>query len=580
MFQESPAPSLQTPQLIDHDNHAFPGENWFLYWKLGPGLWRAKLEEYSHPGPIIVPINWSFHTDTGESFDFAQHRPETNLKKLLEEANQVGRTLAFFLPTTPVPYLPNGGVPHLSVGALAQNEQGLAYVILDGENNINKIYSFFDTGVFQAYACFTRELGRYFVRSGIDAHVWGMECGYSKDGEFKSFLSDISPTWQKSFDQFVCTQEQESSAPPPLQKQLQHDFCELIRQTYRQQAAKNMGVHWQGMVDVSFIDGGSDRIFEKLEEEHSPHRYLEQTLEALTVGDIPSSILVHPKQKKGCWDKMMEDIIINGANRKFSNRNSLDEWDNTLKPLRFFEIHHSSHASGHNIPSWKELRLKDYLQEYYRWTYKENQQFSIEERDAEPDNDFIYFLQGCDLTNAKFRQIIRLLMNGCHCVLDKSGITKELSRRLELFYMENDLNIERINLHTDIQHVQLQKSRLITFEGTRLATLSPDKIHDFWHRLIGVFSLRHLDMRSYPEIEYYWRTRLPSPEELNYEEIRRLSIYNSGSIKTKIDIPLPGNFKILRVIDQIHGNVHSSSQHITLELGPEGSLSLDFGVFS
>ena len=576
MLDQTSTPNLQTPPPLGHDEKAFLGENWFFYWKLGPGLWRTKIEEYTRPGPLLVPINWSFHTDTGEQFDFAVHRPETNLKKLVDEAHQVGRHLTFFLPLTPVPFLPNGGIPHLLAGNLAQDSRGIAYGILDGENNINKLYSFFDTKVFQSYARFTRELGRYFIRSGIDTHIWGMECGYSGHNGFESFLSDTSPAWQKSFHKFVKTRQQESLT----QEQLRYEFQQLIRDTYCNQAAKDLKANWEGVIKVGFIGGHPHNIFEQLEEKKSPANHSEQTLNMLTIADLPSSILINNKWKRKGLRKMLDDIVVNETIRQFQQSDTPPDWQSGLSPLRFFEIHHSPLLGKKNIPQWNNLHLQGYLQKFYRWTSKENWEFQTEEKESETDHSNIHFFQGHDLTTEKFRSIVRLLMNEQNIILDQTGIQEECARKMELFFLENDLPIEKINLHTNIRHIKMNRTHLIIFDGLQLTKVSTGNIYDFWHRLIGIFSLRHLEPPHSSEIEHYWRTRLPAPEELNYEEIRRLSVYNTGSSKKRLELPLPTNFKLLRLIDQIHSNVQSGSRQITVELDPEGSISMDFGVFT
>ena len=76
--------SLTTPVIRDEDS-VFPGENWFLYWKTSASLWKTKIESRNDLGSILVPINWSFHSDTGDSYDFAVEKPETDLNKLAEK---------------------------------------------------------------------------------------------------------------------------------------------------------------------------------------------------------------------------------------------------------------------------------------------------------------------------------------------------------------------------------------------------------------------------------------------------------------------------------------------------------------
>ncbi len=167
--------SLTTPVPRDLDT-VFPGETWFFYWKTSASLWKTKLQEF--PGTkIIIPLNWSFHSETGDQFDFDDHRPETNLKKLVEIANEVGKQVIFFLPITPAPFLPNGGMPHLLARSLSLNSEQMAYGVIDADDHLVKIFSFFDTRVFEAFEKFVKKLGQYFNTHKIASDVWGIRCG-------------------------------------------------------------------------------------------------------------------------------------------------------------------------------------------------------------------------------------------------------------------------------------------------------------------------------------------------------------------------------------------------------------------
>lgn len=182
--------TLTTPVPRDIDS-VFPGENWFFYWKTAASLWRIKLQEF--PGTrIIVPLNWSFHSETGDNFDFDEHRPETNLLKLVSIAKEVGKSVVFFLPVTPAPFLPNGGLPHFLARGMALNREGMAYGVIDNDDNLIKIYSFFDPRVFEGFNRFVRSLGKYFLDNGINVDVWGLSCGYFENGNYKSFHATIS----------------------------------------------------------------------------------------------------------------------------------------------------------------------------------------------------------------------------------------------------------------------------------------------------------------------------------------------------------------------------------------------------
>ena len=181
--------SLTTPVPRDQDS-VFPGENWFFYWKTSASLWKSKLQEF--PGTkIIIPLNWSFHTETGDQFDFDDHRPETNLKKLVEIASEVGKSVIFFLPVGPAPFLSNGGLPHFLARSLSLNSEEMAYGVIDAEGHLVKIYSFFDPRVFEAFDKFVKKLGQYFLVNKISSDIWGIRSGYFKEGQFQSFFENL-----------------------------------------------------------------------------------------------------------------------------------------------------------------------------------------------------------------------------------------------------------------------------------------------------------------------------------------------------------------------------------------------------
>ena len=146
---------LTTPVIKDEDT-VFPGENWFLYWKTSASLWKSKIESLRGVNKIIIPINWSFHSDTGDNIDFAGTKPETDLKKLVQICEDLGKEPILLLPITPVPYLPNGGIPFLLARNEAVDEAGLLNAAADSDGTIHHFYSFFDPRVFKAFPKFTR----------------------------------------------------------------------------------------------------------------------------------------------------------------------------------------------------------------------------------------------------------------------------------------------------------------------------------------------------------------------------------------------------------------------------------------
>ena len=90
----------------------FPSEQWFYYWKTSANLWEAQLSANGNT-TVHIPINWAFHCEDGETVDFGENLPETDLARLANLCETLNQEALFFLPITPLPLFPNGGIPRL-----------------------------------------------------------------------------------------------------------------------------------------------------------------------------------------------------------------------------------------------------------------------------------------------------------------------------------------------------------------------------------------------------------------------------------------------------------------------------------
>ena len=113
-----------------------------------------------------------------------------------------------------------------------------------------------------------------------------------------------------------------------------------------------------------------------------------------------------------------------------------------------------------------------------------------------------------------------------------------------------------------------------------LLDLEDKKLHEFWHRLLRTFKTNHMMVIPPEGVQVAWRVRSCNTSELTYEEVRRLDIYNPSSYKRKFSFQLPPNFRLLKVLDEEKVTFKHGQKEVDIELLPEGSLSLDFGVFS
>lgn len=580
--------TLTTPVPRDLDT-VFPGENWFFYWKTSASLWRMKLQEF--PGTkIIIPINWSFHSETGDQFDFDEHRPETNLKKLCEIAAEVGKQVVFFLPLTPAPFLPNGGLPHLLARGLALNNEQMAYGVIDADENLIKIYSFFDPRVFEAFDRFGKKLGQYFESNKIAADVWGVRCGYFKDGQFRSFLEDSSKTFDQAFSRFLQGKkakpnalEDESTLSPLEEKQHAFEFNKTVQDLYSTNARENIGSNFEGTLDVAFLAASTSKFLKRLSGTISTVDYTSEIYESLAKDIIPSSVLISHRHKKGVLSRELNDLVANSYLPARLSVNSAYEFEDiaVFSPLSFFKVYEKIDGLSTMFQSWEQLHLWDYLRSNFGWSYKiiSNDTLKLHEN-KNPYQEHIHLFHGHDVDRTIFNFILKTFMNGGRVILNRSGLSDEYAKRLETFFLENSLVVEKVSFKTQIQNINLGEGRLVLIDGDQFGELSGTDYEEFWKKIVETFSLVHIPIQNVEGIDYYWRTRPSSTNELKFEEIRRLSLYNPTSYRKKIRMNLHKNFVVYKVLDEINVIVQTFPNELEVELSPEGSVIIDFGVFS
>jgi len=179
-----------------------------------------------------------------------------------------------------------------------------------------------------------------------------------------------------------------------------------------------------------------------------------------------------------------------------------------------------------------------------------------------------------------FHNILKTFMSGGKVILNRSGLSREFQKKLEAFFLENDLDVEKVKVATTIYNASLGEGRFLIFEGDSLLDLDDKKISEFWHKVLTTFKTNHLMVLPPEGVQVTWRERGCNTNELNYEEVRRMDLYNPSSYKKKMKFSIPDNFRLLKVVDEEKVTFHHGQKEIEIDFLPEGSLSLDFGVFS
>ena len=129
--------------------------------------------------------------------------------------------------------------------------------------------------------------------------------------------------------------------------------------------------------------------------------------------------------------------------------------------------------------------------------------------------------------------MLKIFMSGGRVILDRSDMSDEYLKKIESFFLENSLKVEKINYLIHVHNILLGEGRLLVIDGNALVEHNMKKCLDFWGVMMATFEIPHLSFFLPEGIESVWKTRSTSNSELNFEEVRRVSFYNPTSYKKK-----------------------------------------------
>lgn len=567
------------------------GENWFFYWKVSSSLWKSRIENLpSEEKRLIVPINWSLHHVAKDRFDFAQERPETNLKRLVHLAEEAGKEVIFFLPLGPCPYIVNGGMPtHLAKSpAYHPNLLPQKVTLLDG--SFNQLYSFYDPRVFMEYTQFVNLLGQYFSRSGIAASIYSIEFGFLERNRFQSLFEDWSAAFEQAFYRYLkssYTQDYEKIVNEIdesfMQREMREkEFRDEIKRLYLSSINDGSASNIEGHLNVHLLNGLEDKIFALFPKESSFSKIATELVNCHQSGTVASSVLLDPKAKNKMLHSMYHEFIVDEVNLQvFELQDISDSASLGFQSLAHFEVYDHFSSQVYE-PIVYQNGLVEFLDGEFGNSYKITAigDYYAPEEGYQAVYEPVRYFAAPYLDERVFNALLRMFMDGHNIFLDRSGMDPDLLKRLELFLLENNLNVEKVQFHIEVHQIKLGQGRLTVFKGHELAQLEAPKQQIFWQKMIGALDIPYLKLPQADSLMSIWRTRPANSNELSYEEVRRLTLINTTSYRKKLDIELKKNFVLKKVLGEDKVNVQHKSNHLSLDVMPGGKISIDMGVFS
>ena len=553
-----------------------PGEQWFCYWKTSASLWESRILEFDQHEIIFIPIYWGFHAEAGGVWDFGKFHPERDFVRLLSILTQHGRRFCWLLPLTPAPFLPNGGLPTAAARTLSISDQGVNLACLDQDGTLHKMYSFFEPKVFQHFVSFVQSFGEMLSQAKTKSRVWGVEFSYNEDKKNISFLNDTSVAFEQGFSRYL-----KKNHPNGIE--LNHTLDEQkvkktyqadVRNLFQSLAQDALAPFWVGIQTVIVFGSGPKETVERaLGAGRSQSKYLRDLFETYVANRWFSSSLLNVKEKKDLLNRCLYEHFSNEKiEHQFNYVKETALLGPDFSPFALIDVfdHFQSKVFEKN-------GLKPFIYENFRWMFHLHEDIEFTPQWIDSSHHRIKFFHADGMDRTLFSQMLKLFMMGQRIVFDCSNLSDELDKRLQVFYLENDLKLQSVNFLTSINICELGEGRLITFEGSKLKHAEDN--HKFWVNMFKFLSLNHPEVHSDNDIFSLWRIRATSPHELNYLDVRRVNFYNPTSYKKSVMVQTQKKFAFMKVIDPVHASAKMTNDGVEVELLPNGTLALDFGHY-
>lgn len=550
-----------------------PGEQWFFYWKTSAALWESEILELPREEVIFLPLNWGLHAEK-ESWDFGDILPERNLLRLGQLLTQHGRKFAWLLPLTPSPFLPNGGIPVPTARTLSLTEAGTHLACLDQEGRLHKMYSWFEPKVFRAWSEFVTHFGDFLGQNKIKAPVWGVRFSYKENGQLVSFLDDHSLAFEQGFSRFLRKTHPEGIEinDPLRERNLKTDFTREVHGLFAESGAAALGPFWAGTQEICVLGSSPRETLERgLTSGKTQLNYFQDLFELFTRQTWVSSALLTRDEKKDLLPRALGNHFGQSAvEEKYHYRKSAGALDQNWRPFSAVDVVSSRDES------WEKNGLLPFLDKNLRWLYGVFEEIPFTAEAVEGGAHRIKFFHGKTLDRTHFGQMLKLFLMGHRVVLDKSGLAPELEKRLQVFYLENDLKLQTVNFHTEVVLTELGEGRLIVFDGSKLEGKDAS---EFWRNIFRFIRMTLPEVIMDREVFGLWNIRATGNTDLNFLDVRRINLYNPTSYKKSVTIRTHKHFAFMKSIDPERAQAKSTPEGVQVELLPNGTVALDFGHF-
>ena len=565
--------TVEARQLLDPVR---PGEQWFFYWKTSAVLWEGKIQEFSQDEVIYIPIYWGFHAEANGTWDFGKYHPEKDLVRLSQILTRSQRRVCWLLPLTPAPFLPNGGIPIVAARTLGLSAQGTHLGCIDQDGTLHKMYSFFEPKVFLHFASFVQEFGELLGQLSLASKVWGVDFNFLENGQPVSLLNDFSIAFEQGLSRYLKKNFPEGVNLSKTDEELKikHAYLCDVRNLFHGIASESLAPYWGGTQDITVLGA-------------SPKETIER---ALASGKTQANYF-DDLFKSYIGQRWFSTCLLNGNEKRELLKTCLKEhFSNSELEIRFNYLSRSSIREHDFIPFalidkfdfqksevFEMNGLNAFLDQEYRWMYYQHNFLNFKPEWIDGSQERIKFFHASGMDRTVFAQMLKLFLMGQTIIFDKSHLSEDLEKRLQIFLLENNLKIQTVNYLTTVTLTELGEGRLILFIGETLK--ESNEKDKFWRHILNYLNLNHPKVHSDEDVYSLWRIRSTANHELSYLDVRRINLYNPTSYKKVVKIETLKKFAFMKVIDPSNASARTVAEGVEVELLPNGKLALDFGHY-
>jgi hypothetical protein len=552
-----------------------PGEQWFCYWKTSAALWEAKIQELPPEEVLFIPLYWGLHAEKENHWDFGALHPERDLIRLMSILTQYRRKFIWLLPLSPAPMLPNGGLPISAARTLSMNHDGIHLSCLDQDSTLNKMYSFYAPKVYQAYASFMDALRNLFKQQDCRAPIWGVEFFYRENDQFISFFEDHSFAFEQGFSRYL-----KNNFPtgidlnsPKTEQQLKGPFTSEAAGLFLNLAQETLGQLWRGKKDIVVLGGSPrDTLERSLGSGKSQFQYFQDLFASICAQRWFSTSLLTKKEKSALLKRCLGEHFNNHQTSSYFDLLSAPDVQENFQSFAAIDI-----FDLHRPEVFEKNGLKHFLSQHFRWIFNLHSELFFTPEWIDSTSQRVKFFHSHKMERDLFSKVLKLFLMGQRVVLDRSSLSDELEKRLNIFFLENNLQVQVVNFITEVTISELGEGRLILFRGDQLE--SSHKQLKFWPQLLRFLNVSHLKVEADQDIFSLWRIRPTTPHELNYLDVRRVNFYNPTSYKKIVKVQTQKKFAFMKIIDPFQAHAKTTPEGVEVELLPHGDIALEFGHY-